>query len=118
MESLFPPATHDRTAGSKLRAIGIDLGTTYSVIAHLDDSGRPRPLLDDSGDTLTPSAVFIDDGEVVVRREDGDLKPLVKLTGHEGNVKCLAWRSDGKQLVSGGSDNSIVIWNVHHRSSQ
>jgi molecular chaperone DnaK len=49
--------------------IGIDLGTTYSVVAYLDASGRPTTVVNGSGDLLTPSAVLFDDGEVVVGKE-------------------------------------------------
>jgi molecular chaperone DnaK len=49
--------------------VGIDLGTTYSVIAHLDSSGRPTTLVNNMGDMLTPSAVLIDQSDIVVGRE-------------------------------------------------
>ena len=49
--------------------IGIDLGTTYSVIAHLDASGRPVTIINNQGDLLTPSAVFFDRDDVMVGRE-------------------------------------------------
>lgn len=49
--------------------IGIDLGTTYSVIAYVDDAGRPVTISNDTGDLLTPSAVSIDDGEIIVGKE-------------------------------------------------
>jgi molecular chaperone HscA len=49
------------------RVVGIDLGTTNSLVAILEDGG-PRVLLDpDTGAHLLPSAVsFLPDGEVVV----------------------------------------------------
>ncbi len=49
--------------------VGIDLGTTYSVVAYLDGSGRPATLVNSAGDLLTPSAVLFEDGEVVVGKE-------------------------------------------------
>jgi molecular chaperone DnaK len=46
--------------------VGIDLGTTYSAIATLDDKGQAITLPNRDGDMLTPSAVLItDDGAVV-----------------------------------------------------
>src|SRR5205823_14496888 len=51
-------------AASKL--IGIDLGTTFSAIATLDDHGQPVTLPNRDGEMLTPSAIFIDDGNAVV----------------------------------------------------
>src|SRR5436309_678775 len=46
--------------------VGIDLGTTFSAIATLDERGRPVTLPNRDGDLLTPSAVLIADGEAVV----------------------------------------------------
>src|SRR4051794_19247847 len=49
------------------KLVGIDLGTTYSAIATLDDHGQPRTLPNRDGDMLTPSAVLLlDDGTAVV----------------------------------------------------
>ncbi len=49
--------------------VGIDLGTTYSVAAFLEDTGRPRTITNDVGDLLTPSAVLVEDGEIIVGKE-------------------------------------------------
>jgi|GEM_PF-334942 len=46
--------------------VGIDLGTTYSVLAYIEETGKPRTVANDLGDLLTPSAVLVEDGEVVV----------------------------------------------------
>jgi molecular chaperone DnaK len=47
--------------------VGIDLGTTYSAAATLDDRGQPVTLPNRDGDMLTPSAVLLlDDGSAVV----------------------------------------------------
>ena len=47
--------------------VGIDLGTTFCAVAHLDDRGRPVTLPNRDGDILTPSAIFLGDkGETVV----------------------------------------------------
>ncbi len=40
------------------RPVGIDLGTTRSAVACVDENGRPRILADDSGISLVPSVVF------------------------------------------------------------
>jgi molecular chaperone DnaK len=48
------------------RLVGIDLGTTFSAIATLDDHGQPVTLPNRDGEMLTPSAVLITDGEAVV----------------------------------------------------
>ena len=50
-------------------AIGIDLGTTFSVIAYLDSTGRPQTIVNFEGEALTPSVVFFDASSVVVGKE-------------------------------------------------
>ncbi len=42
------------------QAVGIDLGTTYSVIAHLNESGEPVTLPNQEGELSTPSVVLFD----------------------------------------------------------
>lgn len=61
-----PPATQKV---SKPVPVGIDLGTTYSLIAHLDPQGRPVSIPNGLGEVLTPSAVLFEDDEVVVGRQ-------------------------------------------------
>jgi molecular chaperone DnaK len=49
------------------KLVGIDLGTTFSAIATLDDRGQPVTLPNRDGDMLTPSAVLLlDDNSAVV----------------------------------------------------
>ena len=50
-------------------AIGIDLGTTYSVIARVNDVGRPETIPNSEGELLTPSVILFDGAEVIVGRE-------------------------------------------------
>lgn len=46
--------------------VGIDLGTTLSVIAHLDSTGAVRVLPNRDGDMLTPSAIYLDGKNALV----------------------------------------------------
>ena len=50
-------------------AIGIDLGTTYSCIAYLNEHGEPVTLPNQAGELSTPSVVLFDDDEVIVGTE-------------------------------------------------
>ncbi len=61
-------------------AVGIDLGTTYSVIAHIDARGQPTTLPNAEGDRITPSVVLFDDQQVVVGVEA--LKALAVESDH------------------------------------
>lgn len=49
--------------------VGIDLGTTFSVVAHLDNEGRPWTVPNAEGDLITPSVVFFDKSGSVVGKE-------------------------------------------------
>lgn len=35
------------------------------------------------------------------------------LKGHKDSVRCIAFSSDGSQLVSGGKDKNLLIWNTN-----
>ena len=49
--------------------VGIDLGTTNSLVAYVRD-GEPRVIRDSSGDALVPSVVSLaEDGTIFVGRE-------------------------------------------------
>jgi Fe-S protein assembly chaperone HscA len=51
------------------KVVGIDLGTTNSLVAYVRD-GEPRVIRDSSGDALVPSVVTLgDDGTIFVGRE-------------------------------------------------
>ena len=51
------------------RAVGIDLGTTFSAVAWVDESGHTSIVRNIEGDLLTPSIVLFSDKEVVVGKE-------------------------------------------------
>lgn len=50
-------------------AVGIDLGTTFSAVAYLDDLGRPQTLVNAEGDKVTPSVILFDEDDVIVGKE-------------------------------------------------
>ncbi len=71
--------------------VGIDLGTTYSAIATLDDRGRPYTLPNRDGDLLTPSAVYLTaHGEAIVGQPALDV-----MMEHPGDVATLMKRKMG-----------------------
>ncbi|KAL6750095.1 hypothetical protein V8C86DRAFT_2820469 [Haematococcus lacustris] len=47
-------------------AVGIDLGTTSSVLAVVDEAGRPHILEDARGRLAIPSLVYLTDHELLV----------------------------------------------------
>ncbi len=48
--------------------VGIDLGTTYSAIAHVDPGGHPQIIPNMENDRVTPSVVSIQGDRVIVGR--------------------------------------------------
>ena len=42
------------------RVVGIDLGTTNSVVAFVNDTGIPEAINNESGSAITPSVVWFD----------------------------------------------------------
>lgn len=50
----------------KITAVGIDLGTTYSSVALVNDHGVPEIIPNAESERLTPSAVFFDEDAIVV----------------------------------------------------
>ena len=84
-----------------MATVGIDLGTTYSAIATLDDRGKPYTLPNRDGDLLTPSAVYLTgDGEAIV-----GLPAIDVMMEHPERVATLMKRRMGVpdfgRLVSG-----------------
>jgi molecular chaperone DnaK len=52
-----------------VQAVGIDLGTTYSVIAHLNESGEPVTIPNQEGELATPSVVLFDGDRPIIGTE-------------------------------------------------
>ena len=48
------------------KVIGIDLGTTFSAVAHINDNQTPELIPNETGQRLTPSVILFDEGEFFV----------------------------------------------------
>ena len=57
--------------------VGIDMGTTRSVLAYLDSGGQLHSVPNPFGETRTPSVVLVDDNRILVGKE-AELSALVK----------------------------------------
>jgi len=59
------------------RVYGIDLGTTYSCIAYVDEHGKPVVVPNAEGDATTPSVVFFEsEGSIVVGKAAKDVASI------------------------------------------
>ena len=52
------------------KVIGIDLGTTFSAVAHIDDNGKPVILPNNQGAPITPSVIYIGSNDSVLVGEE------------------------------------------------
>lgn len=60
MNDITPPAPATR------KAVGIDLGTTFSAIAHIDAYGKPQIIPNAESERITPSVILFDGSHAIV----------------------------------------------------
>ena len=48
------------------KVVGIDLGTTFSAIAHVNEFGRPEVIPNAEGERITPSVILFDDDVTII----------------------------------------------------
>ncbi|MCH8830259.1 MAG: Hsp70 family protein, partial [Planctomycetes bacterium] len=86
-------------------SVGIDLGTTYSCIAYLDEHGQPVTLPNQEGELSTPSVVLFDeDGNTVVGTEalrNSILHPDRVIENSKRSIgdPKKRWKIDGKPIT-------------------
>ena len=94
------------------KIIGIDLGTTNSVVAVMEGK-EPKVIVNEEGDRLTPSVVgWSDDGEVLV----GQIAKRQSITNPEGTI-FSAKRFIGRRFDELGGDESRVPYKVMRREN-
>ena len=47
------------------KAVGIDLGTTFSAMAHIDAYGKPQIIPNTESERITPSVILFDGSNVI-----------------------------------------------------
>ena len=95
------------------RAIGIDLGTTYSAVAYLE-RGRPVVIPNAEGGRLTPSVVgFVEDG----RRLVGQLAKLQAVANPDGTIFSIKRRMGRRNYLDfgGAGENQEIIRQIKRR---
>ena len=89
------------------KIIGIDLGTTLSVVAVMEGS-VPKVLINSSGSRLTPSVVgFTDKGEILV----GQLAKHQQVTNPENTVYSIK-RFMGRRSIEVAAEEKLVPYKV------
>jgi molecular chaperone DnaK len=80
---------------------GIDLGTTFSAIAHLNEMGKPTIIPNKEGDRIMASAVYFDDGQILTGTE------AINTACRDDESRCVRWikrhmgDADHKVLING-----------------
>lgn len=82
------------------RYIGIDLGTTFSVAAYVDDDGCARIIDNQEGENITASAVFFDNGTSIVGT-DAKKESVIDSKHFVGFVKRQMGKSYVKYNIDG-----------------
>lgn len=72
--------------------LGIDLGTTYSACAYMDDDGKPQIITNREGDNTTPSVVYLEDKDHIVVGQTAKENQCI----YPGKVVSLVKNSMGK----------------------
>jgi molecular chaperone DnaK len=51
---------------TRRKVVGIDLGTTFCAVAHIDIYGKPQIIPNSESERLTPSVILFDGASVIV----------------------------------------------------
>lgn len=85
--------------------LGIDLGTTYSVGAYIDNNGVPQVILNSEGNTMTPSVVLLDsENEIVVgdvAKDHAIIRPedVISVVKNDMGKRIIVKEKSGKQYT-------------------
>ena len=97
------------------KIVGIDLGTTFSAVAQVNDNGIAELIPNEAGDRVTPSVVFHDEGEFVVgdyARQNAVAEPegIVEFVKREmGRPVTDFWREFGGRRYSAEEISAEIL---------
>ncbi len=98
------------------RVYGIDLGTTYSAIAYVDEHGKPVIVPNAESERITPSVVLFDGDNVIVgntAKESAKVEPhrvVMRVKQHMGDPHFI-FEYDG-QVYSAEDISSFILRKV------
>ena len=76
------------------KAVGIDLGTTYSAASTIDDTGRPIIVHNSDGKNVTPSCILLNENGILEVGEEARRSLGVS------NNTCLLYTSPSPRDLS------------------
>ncbi len=97
------------------KAVGIDLGTTFSAIAHIDAYGKPQIIPNSESERITPSVILFDGHQALVgsmAKQNAVAEPekIVDFVKREiGKSKGLFHREFGGKIYSAEELSALII---------
>lgn len=94
--------------------IGIDLGTTFSVAAYVNDKGEPKVIQNRDGAYTTPSVVMFDCGEIVVGAQAksnavADPYNVVQFVKRNMGNKEYSFETEDEKVYSAEEISAIIL---------
>src|SRR6266850_1844940 len=99
----------------KRKVVGIDLGTTFSAMAHIDAYGKPQIIPNSETERITPSVIFFDGTNVIcgtVAKNNAVAEPekIVDFVKREmGKPKDQFHRDFGGKIYSAEELSALII---------
>ncbi len=123
--------------------VGIDLGTTYSVVAYINADGKPEVIKNEHGHALTPSVVYLGRGAPIVgdeakerqangefevasffKRSMGDVNFLLTFHGHDYTPTDLSalvlgyLKAQAEHFLGGAVTDAVITVPAYFRDVQ
>src|SRR5271154_5280521 len=104
-----------QNAPNPRKAVGIDLGTTFSVIAHIDAYGKPQIIPNSASERITPSVILFDGHNAIVgtlAKQNAVAEPekIVDFVKREmGKSKAEFHRDFNNKIYSAAELSAIII---------
>ncbi len=94
--------------------VGIDLGTTNSAIAYVNEHGRPQMIPNREGDYVTPSVVFFDGSEPIVgsiAKRSAVLDPLnvVQFVKRQMGISAWTFATESGETFSAEDISGLIL---------
>src|SRR2546428_8785607 len=97
------------------KAVGIDLGTTFSAVAHIDAYGKPQIIPNSESERITPSVILFDATNVIVgsvakNNAVAESEKIIDFVKREmGKPKEQFHRAFGEKIYSAEELSALII---------